>query len=142
MSSLAQATAASNQGPVRAERRRAHLGVPEQLDVAVVGAGLGGLVAAAHLARAGLRVACFDSHYVAGGCATQFARGPKSARYHFDVGLHYIGDCGEGGEIPRILAGLGIELPYAELDPDGFDTLVFPDLTFKIPPASSATASA
>lgn len=127
------ATLAPETSPASLPRRRAHLAPPERVDVAIVGAGLGGLVSAATLARAGLRVACFESHYAAGGCATQFARGPKSARYHFDVGLHYIGDCGPRGVIPSILRGLGVELDYASLDPDGFDTLVFPDLTFRVP---------
>ena len=124
--------AASPRTETTPERRRAHAPVPESVDVAVVGAGMGGLVAAAELARRGLSVACFDGHYVAGGCATQFSRGPKRARYRFDVGLHYVGDCRDG-EIPRILRGLGAPVEFAELDPDGFDTLVFPDLTFRIP---------
>jgi phytoene dehydrogenase-like protein len=117
----------------KAERRRAHLAVPEAVDVAIVGSGLGGLMAAAHLAQRGLSVAVFEQHYVAGGCATQFSRGPKKARYHFDVGLHYIGDCERDGSIPSLLRGVGVELEYEQLDPDGFDTLVFPDLEFRMP---------
>ncbi|HEY2512182.1 MAG TPA: NAD(P)/FAD-dependent oxidoreductase [Polyangiaceae bacterium] len=117
----------------KAERRRAHQVVPEAVDVAIIGSGLGGLVAGAYLARSGLTVAVFEQHYVAGGCATQFARGPKKARYHFDVGLHYIGDCEREGTIPSLLRGVGVELSYERLDPDGFDTLVFPGLEFRIP---------
>jgi phytoene dehydrogenase-like protein len=117
----------------KADTRRAHAGIPEEVDVAVVGAGLGGLMAAAFLAKAGLRVACFEQHYVAGGCCTQFSRGPRRARYHFDVGLHYIGDCERDGTIPRLLRGVGVELEYERLDPDGFDTLVFPGLEFRVP---------
>jgi phytoene dehydrogenase-like protein len=116
-----------------ATRRRAHAEAPERVDVAIVGAGLGGLVAGAKLAASGKRVAIFESHYTAGGCATQFSRGPRKARYHFDVGLHYIGDCARDGSIPRILRELGIELEYEQLDPNGFDRLVFPDLEVAIP---------
>lgn len=116
-----------------ATRRRARSDVPEEVDVAIIGAGLGGLTAAAYLAQRGVRVAVFEAHYVAGGCATHFARGGRSARYRFDVGLHYIGDCGPGGMIPRILRGVGVELDFTPLDADGFDTLVFPDFTLRVP---------
>ena len=114
-------------------RRRTHAALPERVDVAVIGSGLGGLVTAAHLARAGLSVAVFEGHYTAGGCATQFARGPKRAQYHFDVGLHYVGDCADDGQIPRLLRELDVDVRFRPLDPDGFDTLIFPGVEFRIP---------
>lgn len=127
------ATSSQAPGPPERSLARARGPLPEAVDVAIIGCGLGGLMTAAHLARRGKRVACFDSHYTAGGCATMFARGSKSGRYHFDVGLHYIGDCGPTGQIPTMLRELGIELEYEPLDPDGFDELVFPDFRFRIP---------
>ena len=78
-----------------------------EVDDAIIGCGPGGLTAGAYLARAGIRVALFDHHYVAGGCMTMFERGRADARYRFDVGLHYIGDCGPDGEIPRLLREVG-----------------------------------
>ena len=114
-------------------RQRVKTPIPERADVVIVGAGPGGLTAGAYLAQHGLKVVIFDHHYVAGGCATMFTRGAQHERYTFDVGLHYIGDCGPGGRIPRILRDLDLSLDFREMDPDGFDTLVFPDLEFKIP---------
>ncbi|MBI2394904.1 MAG: NAD(P)/FAD-dependent oxidoreductase [Deltaproteobacteria bacterium] len=115
-------------------RRRAHAALPDRVQVAIIGSGLGGLVAAAQLAQAGLSVAVFEGHYAAGGCATHFSRGPRRAQYHFDVGLHYVGDCGPDGAIPRMLREVGVDdVRFRPLDPDGFDRLVFPDLEFRIP---------
>jgi phytoene dehydrogenase-like protein len=98
-------------------------------DVVVIGAGLGGLTAAAYLAAAGRRVVVVDRHTVAGGNGTVF----HHHGFEFDVGLHYIGDCGVGGLIPSLLAPLGIDLTFREMDPDGFDTFVLPDEVFRVP---------
>jgi all-trans-retinol 13,14-reductase len=102
----------------------------DHADVVVVGAGLGGLTTAAYLAVGGRRVIVVDRHAVAGGNGTVFTHDG----YEFDVGLHYIGDCGPGGAIPSTLEPLGIQLTYREMDPDGFDTFVFPDgAGFRVP---------
>jgi phytoene dehydrogenase-like protein len=54
--------------------------------------------------------------------------------YEFDVGLHYVGDCGPDGLIPRILRAAGaLGVRFRELDPDGFDTYHFPDFVFRVP---------
>lgn len=99
-------------------------------DVVVVGAGLGGLTAAAYLAALGRRVVVVDRHSVAGGNATVFTH----EGYEFDVGVHYVGDCEPGGLIPSILDPLGVEVRWRQLDPDGFDTFLLPDgEVFRVP---------
>ncbi|MCA9527444.1 MAG: NAD(P)/FAD-dependent oxidoreductase [Myxococcales bacterium] len=119
--------------PTAETGRRARTTPPEVVDVAIVGCGLGGLATGAILTRAGLRVACFDAHYVAGGCATMFARKSVHGHFHFDVGLHYIGDCGPQGTIPRVLRAAGVEPDLVPLDADGFDIFSFPDMEFRAP---------
>ncbi|QUH03452.1 NAD(P)/FAD-dependent oxidoreductase [Saccharopolyspora erythraea] len=100
-------------------------------DAVVVGAGLGGLTAAAYLATNGLRTLVLEQWSVAGGFSHVFRR----RGFEFDVGVHYVGDCGPDGTIPTILRGVGLEgrVEFLPMDPDGFDTLVFPGLTFRVP---------
>lgn len=94
-------------------------------DAIVIGSGPSGLTCAAYLAATGKKVLVFDRHFEAGGNATTFAHDG----YEFDVGLHYIGECHPGGQVPMILDPLGIGVKFRELDPDGFDTFILPDDT-------------
>lgn len=100
-------------------------------EVIVIGAGLAGLTAGACLAAAGTRVLVLEQYDVAGGASQTFRRRKK---WQFDVGLHYVGGA-RNGDIARMLGGLGLKdrITFNELDPDGFDTLVFPDFTFRVP---------
>ena len=56
----------------------------KQFDVIVVGAGNGGLAAAANTAKAGLKTLLLEKHNIPGGCATSFRRG----RFEFEPSLH------------------------------------------------------
>jgi hypothetical protein len=78
----------------------------DHFDVIVVGAGTGGLTAGALLTRFGKSVLVLDRHYIAGGNATVFRR----RDYEFDVGIHYVGNCGPEGSVPLILRAAGFVL--------------------------------
>lgn len=74
------------------------------LDVAVIGAGVGGLSAALLLARAGLSVGVFERQPVPGGFATCFRRGD----FRFDASLHRLDAAGPGQPNGRLLDELGV----------------------------------
>lgn len=101
-------------------------------DAVVVGSGVGGLVCAAYLAADGARVLVLEQHDVAGGSAHVFRR---RRAYEFDVGVHYLGDCGDGGLLPTILSGLGIadRVRFRPMDQDCFDRVILPSLTVDVP---------
>ncbi|HET7042197.1 MAG TPA: FAD-dependent oxidoreductase, partial [Gemmatimonadales bacterium] len=84
------------------------------IDVAVVGAGVGGLAAAALLARSGARVAVFEQHFLAGGFCTSWERvvaapDGRRSRFVFDAGVHDVSGVGEGGGVRQLLELLGAE---------------------------------
>ena len=83
-------------------------------DVAVLGAGIAGLTAAALLAAEGKRVVLLEAHHQSGGCAGTFRRGP----YVFDVGATQVAGFEPGGIHQRLFAHFGLPLPQASvLDP-------------------------
>jgi phytoene dehydrogenase-like protein len=107
----------------------------EHWDAIVIGSGLGGLTCAAYLCALGKRTLVLEAHYVAGGNSQAFRRQIRDRQYEFDVGVHYIGECGPDGLITQMLNGLGLaeRIVFRPLDPDGYSTLYFPGLTFRVP---------
>jgi len=97
-------------------------------DVILIGSGIGGLVAALTCARANKRVLVLEAGKQFGGYTNPFAR----KHFHFDPGIHYIGECGEGGSFRHLLDNLELShVTFEALDPDGFDHYVFPEYSVR-----------
>ncbi len=77
-----------------------------EYDVAIVGAGVGGLSCGALLAKRGLKVLVVEQHYLAGGYCTSF---PRKGHSTFDAGVHDISGLGPKGPVRFLLRELGIE---------------------------------
>ncbi|WNZ25217.1 C-3',4' desaturase CrtD [Leptolyngbya sp. NK1-12] len=77
--------------------------------IVVIGAGIGGLTAAALLAHRGYSVLVLDQAIVPGGCASTF----KRKGFTFDVGATQVAGLEPGGIHHRIFSELGIEPPAA-----------------------------
>jgi all-trans-retinol 13,14-reductase len=106
--------------------------VPEgPWDVIVIGSGMGGMTAAALLARLGRRVLVLEHHYVPGGYTHMF----KRPGFRWDVGVHAVGEVTTHSLPGRVLQALTDgQLEWASLGeryeefefPDGF-RFAFPD---------------
>ncbi len=91
-------------------------------DAVVIGAGVGGLVAAALLGRAGLRVLVVEQHYMVGGYCSTFRR----AGFTFDAATHFYPLLGNQSTLTgRLLTQLGCRTEWVKMDP--VDTFHLPD---------------
>ncbi len=79
----------------------------------VVGAGVGGLTAAALLLKAGHAVTVFEAHVYPGGSAGTFYH----QKYMFDAGATLAGGFSPGGPHARVAEILGLEWPIRAVDP-------------------------
>ena len=128
-------------------------------DAVVIGAGMGGLAAAATLAKAGRKVAVLEKNHTPGGAANSFRRG----RFEFEISLHEL--CGFGppenpvGSSRKVLDYLGLSdridwvrvpeayrlITFAERDPIDavlpFGIPAFTDAVERYAPGSRAAVS-
>ncbi len=78
-------------------------------DVVVIGAGMGGLTAAAMLSKAGYSVVVLESAANAGGYLAGFHRN----RFRFDTAIHWLNQCNPGGLIHTVFETIGTDYPTA-----------------------------
>jgi all-trans-retinol 13,14-reductase len=110
-------------------------GVGDSWDAIVIGSGIGGLTAAALLARTGQRVLVLERHTTAGGATQTFRR----AGYEWDAGLHYMGEVHRPtSTLRRIFDHIsGGKLEWAPM-PGVYNRIVIADRAYEYP--SGATA--
>jgi phytoene dehydrogenase-like protein len=87
-------------------------------DVVVIGAGNGGLSAAASAAKMGMKTLAVEQHNLPGGFASSFRRG----RFEFEPSLHELCDLGppeDPGDVRKLLEGLGVEVEWVPV-PDAY----------------------
>lgn len=80
-----------------------------QYDVAIIGAGVGGLTAAALLSKAGLKVCVLEKEPHPGGYLAGFRR----KDFRFDTAIHWLNQYGPGGMLTTIFQLLGDDFPHA-----------------------------
>ena len=99
-------------------------------DAIVVGSGAGGLSAALGIAQRSHSVLLLEAEPFLGGCLCPL----QLDGYHFDVGVHYLGELGEGQRFWNCLHELGLtdKVEFIELNPDSIDRYVFPDFELRL----------
>ncbi len=96
-------------------------------DVITIGTGLGALMAAAKLTKAGKRCLLIDQHYVAGGYAHHFPRKKNGNTYLFDVALHQTGNLKAGEAMYDRFTEIGIMDKLEVVKQDCVHRSVFPE---------------
>jgi len=101
----------------------------EEYDIIVIGSGMGGLTVASLMSQLrGKRVLVLEKHNRPGGYTHDFKRG----RFHFDTGLHYLGQMHEESMMRRIMdLVLGGKVDWVPM-PDPYDTFIYPDLSVNV----------
>lgn len=85
---------------------------PKEIDVVVIGAGLGSLSAAAILAKNGLSVAILEQNYLPGGCTSSYLR----KGYIFETGATTLVGLDEGMPLKAVMDKTGIKFSAEKLE--------------------------
>lgn len=100
--------------------------VPSDLDVIIVGGGIGGLVSASFLSRVGKKVLVLEKNEVAGGCTKVFEFKDHPG-YELPIGCHYIAGAVDNTIYKAIFNEASLNsLEFVDLPPY-FDKVIFSD---------------
>ncbi|MEH2114473.1 phytoene desaturase family protein [Nostoc sp.] len=102
----------------------------QRFDAIVIGSGIGGLTVAALLSKLYHKnVLVLEQHFTAGGFTHTFER---KGKFLCDVGLHYVGNMGDGGTGKAVFDYLtNGNLNWHKM-PDPFEKFVYPNFTFEV----------
>ena len=99
-------------------------------DVAIIGAGMGGLACGCYLAQAGLKTVIVEKNSTPGGYCASFTKNG----FHFDTYVHSLGSCRRGGTISNILEDLNLRNKIKFLRCNHPDTIITPDYKISFGP--------
>src|SRR5579864_525487 len=100
-----------------------------EYDAIVIGSGMGGLAFASIMAKLRKwRVLVLERHFKIGGFTHTFTR---PGGWSWDVGLHYVGEMGEGMMGRRLFDFITESRVKWNSMPDGYDVFVYPNLQLK-----------
>lgn len=98
-------------------------------DLIVIGSGMGGLTVASLMAQLrGKRVLVLERHFKAGGFTHDF----KRQQYHWDVGIHYIGQMNEGASTRQLFDLITRRRVQWNRMPEPFEKFVYPGMAFEL----------
>ncbi len=102
-------------------------------DVIIIGSGISGLSAASILSQIWKKkVLVLERHFKIGGFTHTFKRKGSIGEYHWDVGLHYVGQM-ESGTTTRAMFDFITQgkVKWNKM-PDPYDVFIYPDFIFKV----------
>ncbi|MCG9875759.1 MAG: NAD(P)/FAD-dependent oxidoreductase [Leptospiraceae bacterium] len=103
----------------------------EHFDLICIGSGMGSLTVASLLAQhADKKVLILEKHFQPGGYTHSFQR--KRGLYHWDVGIHYVGDMQEGGFCRQLMDTITDRKVVWNKMSEPFEKFVYPKRTFDL----------
>ncbi|MEQ8959968.1 MAG: NAD(P)/FAD-dependent oxidoreductase, partial [Coleofasciculus sp. C2-GNP5-27] len=98
-------------------------------DLILIGSGIGALTVASLMAQLRRkRILVLERHFKAGGFTHTF----KRQQFHWDVGVHYVGQMEEGSSLRNLFDLVtGKNVQWAKM-PDPFEKFIYPDFTFDL----------
>ncbi len=101
-------------------------------DVIIIGSGISGLTSASILSQLfKKKVLVLERHFKIGGFTHIFKRKGEHGEYHWDVGLHYVGQMDSGSPTRAMFDYVtNGKLKWKKM-PDPYDVFVYPDFTFR-----------